>query len=102
MTQSPKTSAADARTTHHAAPARHTEPERGLSEGDPRTAPQPGAEKDPADWSTGNETMTGPQHSYLQTLCQEAGETFDPHLTKAAASKLIDELQARTGRGRDH
>ena len=56
-------------------------------------------EKDPDDWVTGDERMTGAQASYLQTLCQEAGETFDETLTKADASKRIDELQARTGRG---
>ena len=56
-------------------------------------------EKDPDDWTTGDETMTGPQRSYLQTLCREAGEEFDPSLTKAEASKKIDELRRRTGRG---
>jgi hypothetical protein len=59
-------------------------------------------EKDPDRWTTGGETMTGAQASYLQTLCEEAGEAFDSGLTKAEASKRIDELQARTGRGRDH
>ena len=59
-------------------------------------------EKDPEDWVTGAETMTGPQASYLETLCREAGEAFDPQLTKAEASQRIEELQARTGRGRDH
>ena len=58
--------------------------------------------KDPDDWKTGDETMTGAQASYLQTLCEEAGEDFDPGLSKAEASKRIDELQAKTGRGRDH
>ena len=58
--------------------------------------------KDPEDWTTGDETMTGAQASYLKTLCEEAGEEFDPNLTKAEASRRIDELQARTGRGRDH
>jgi hypothetical protein len=58
--------------------------------------------KDPENWSTGDESMTGAQASYLQTLCEEAGEEFDPSLTKAQASQRIDELQARTGRGRDH
>jgi hypothetical protein len=57
-------------------------------------------QKDPDDWTTGSETMTGAQASYLKTLCEEAGETFDPGLTKAAASKMIDALQSRTGRGR--
>ena len=46
--------------------------------------------------------MTGPQASYLRTLAQEAGEEVDDALTKAEASKKIDELQERTGRGRDH
>ena len=58
--------------------------------------------KDPDDWSTGDETMTGAQASYLKTLCDEAGEKFDQSLTKAEASKRIDELQERTGRGRSH
>ncbi len=57
-------------------------------------------QKDPEDWVTGDERMTGAQASYLQTLCQEAGEEFDENMTKADASKRIDELQERTGRGR--
>ena len=64
---------------------------------DAQTTPNP--EKDPDDWVTGDEPMTGPQASYLKTLCQEAGEEFDPGLTKAQASERIDELQAKTGRG---
>ena len=55
--------------------------------------------KDPEEWTTGDEPMTGAQQSYLKTLSDEAGEPFDDTLTKAAASKRIDELQARTGRG---
>jgi DUF3072 family protein len=58
--------------------------------------------KDPDEWVTGDETMTGAQASYLETLGREAGEEVDETLTKAEASKKIDELQARTGRGRDH
>ena len=58
--------------------------------------------KDPDDWVTGDETMTGAQASYLKTLCEEAGVAFDPKLSKAEASKKIEELQAQTGRGRDH
>jgi hypothetical protein len=57
-------------------------------------------EKDPEEWTTGDEPMTGPQRSYLQTLCREAGEEFDSTLSKAAASKKIDELQEKTGRGK--
>ena len=59
-------------------------------------------EKDPDTWTTGDESMTGAQASYLKTLSEEAGEEFDPNLSKAEASKRIDALQARTGRGRDH
>ena len=55
--------------------------------------------KDPDDWTTGDERMTGAQHSYLTTLCAEAGEDLNENLTKAEASKRIDELQHKTGRG---
>ena len=58
--------------------------------------------KDPDNWTTGHETMTGAQASYLKTLCEEAGEEFDPSLIKADASKRIDALQAKTGRGKTH
>ncbi len=57
--------------------------------------------KDPDDWKTGDEEMTGAQRSYLQTLADEAGEEVDLNLTKAEASKKIDELQQKTGRGVD-
>jgi hypothetical protein len=58
------------------------------------------AVKDPDDWTTGDERMTGAQASYLKTLCEEAGEPFDDDtLTKAEASKRIDALQQKTGRG---
>lgn len=55
--------------------------------------------KDPDEWTTGDEPMTGAQRSYLKTLSDEAGEPFDETLTKADASKRIDELQHKTGRG---
>jgi hypothetical protein len=55
--------------------------------------------KDPDTWTTGDEPMTGAQRSYLHTLAEEAGEKVDDELTKAEASKRIDELQERTGRG---
>jgi len=55
--------------------------------------------KDPDEWSTGDEAMTGAQKSYLKTLSDEAGEELDENLTKAEASKRIDELQQKTGRG---
>ena len=59
------------------------------------------AQKDPDNWVTGDEKMTGAQASYLETLSEEANEEFDPSLSKADASKRIDELQAKTGRGTD-
>ena len=58
--------------------------------------------KDPDEWKTGDEEITGAQRSYLQTLADEAGEEIDLNLTKAEASKKIDELQQTTGRGIDH
>ena len=67
----------------------------------PKTEPFSNAEKDPDDWTTGEEPMTGAQASYLKTLSEEAGEPFDDTLTKADASKRIDALQAKTGRGQD-
>ncbi|MDP9385144.1 MAG: DUF3072 domain-containing protein [Actinomycetota bacterium] len=62
---------------------------------------QPGSntEKDPDEWVTGDEPMTGAQQSYLKTLSDEAGEPFDESISKAEASKRIDELQEKTGRG---
>jgi Protein of unknown function (DUF3072) len=65
-----------------------------------KTDGTPNPEKPPEQWVTGEEPMTGPQISYLQTLCREADEAFDEKLTKAEASKKIDQLQARTGRGK--
>ena len=60
----------------------------------------PNAAKDPEHWVTGGEPMTGPQQSYLHTLAQEAGEEPPPDdLSKADASKAIDALQGKTGRG---
>ncbi|WP_238420090.1 DUF3072 domain-containing protein [Gordonia sp. 'Campus'] len=56
-------------------------------------------EKDPDDWVTGDEPMTGAQRSYLDTLAREAGETISADLTKAEASEEIDRLQQKSGRG---
>jgi len=56
-------------------------------------------EKDPADWKTGGQPMTAAQASYLRTLSNQASEPFDDNLTKAEASRRIDELQERTRRG---
>lgn len=65
----------------------------------PKAHPTGNAEKNPDDWTTGDEPMTGAQASYLKTLSEEAGEEFDDALSKADASKRIDALQATTGRG---
>lgn len=66
-------------------------------------APSPGdagtTVKDPDNWVTGDEPMTGAQRSYLDTLAREAGEQLSPDLTKAEASEHIDRLQSKTGRG---
>jgi hypothetical protein len=68
----------------------------------PKSNPDPNSnqQKDPDDWVTGDEPMTGAQASYLKTLSEEAGEEFSDSLTKADASKRIEELQEKTGRGK--
>jgi hypothetical protein len=66
----------------------------------PKDHPTGNAEKDPDDWTTGDEPMTGAQASYLKTLSEEAHEEFDESLSKAEASKRIDALQGKTGRGK--
>jgi len=63
------------------------------------SAPIEDASKPTEQWVTGDEPMTGPQHSYLQTLAREAGRELPEQLTKAQASDLIEELQGSTGRG---
>jgi hypothetical protein len=59
---------------------------------------QPALQRDPDEWKTGNEPMTDAQRSYLDTLCGETGEEFDETLSKADASKRIDELRERSPR----
>ena len=59
---------------------------------------QAGLQRDPDEWKTGDEPMTAAQRSYLETLCRETGEPFDDTLTKADASKRIDELRERSPR----
>jgi len=66
---------------------------------DAGAAPQENPEKDQSEWVTGDEPMTGPQRSYLQTLAREAKEDLPENLTKAQASEMIDRLQQQTGRG---
>jgi hypothetical protein len=55
--------------------------------------------KDPGQWVTGDEPMTGAQDSYVHTLAREAGEDVPEEMTKAEASEKIEELQEKTGRG---
>ncbi|MEV4544118.1 Protein of unknown function [Micromonospora echinaurantiaca] len=69
--------------------------DRSNDQSDPR-----GAIKDPDEWVTGEEPPTAAQESYLSTLAREADAEVPDGLTKAEASKRIDELQAETGRGR--
>jgi hypothetical protein len=59
---------------------------------------QPALRRDPDEWKTGDEPMTDAQRSYLETLCRETGEEFDETLSKADASKRIDELRERSPR----
>jgi hypothetical protein len=64
----------------------------------PDDTAQPGLQKDPDEWKTGDEPMTASQRSYLETLARDNDETVDENLTKAEASKLIDELRERSPR----
>ena len=69
-----------------------------MADSQPKTSTESNTEKDPEDWVTGDEPMTGAQASYLKTLCEETGEDFDANLSKAEASKRIDELKGRSPR----
>ena len=73
------------------------------TENNPKANPDPGsnAEKDPDDWTTGGEPMTGAQASYLKTLSEQASDpdAFADDLTKAEASKRIDKLRGAVGLG---
>ncbi|MDB5589954.1 DUF3072 domain-containing protein [Enterovirga sp.] len=83
--------------------ARDRSPEADSQESNPKLAPD-GANsnriKDPDDWVTGHEPMTGAQASYLKTLSEQAHDpdAFEPGLEKAEASRRIDELKAETAR----
>jgi DUF3072 family protein len=66
----------------------------------PKTDLTDNTRKDPDEWVSGDDPMTGAQASYLKTLCEQAGvDAFDEKLTKAEASKLIDELREKAGVG---
>ena len=68
----------------------------------PKLDDNPGSntQKDPDDWTTGDEPMTGAQASYLKTLSEEAKDEdgYEDGLTKAEASKRIDALKQKLGR----
>jgi hypothetical protein len=70
-----------------------------MATSEPQDRPR-SAIKDPEEWVTGAEPMTGAQDSYLHTLAREAGEPVPDDLTKAQASEKIEELQEETGRGK--
>lgn len=72
-----------------------------MTDAQPKTHPESNAEKDPQDWVTGDEPMTGAQASYLKTLCEETDNKFDESLSKAAASEMIDKLKAKSPRLKD-
>ena len=64
----------------------------------PKLEEHPGTntEKDPDNWVSGHDPMTGAQASYLTTLCEEAGAAPPPAArSKADASKMIDSLRAK-------
>jgi hypothetical protein len=63
----------------------------------PKTDPTGNAVKDPEDWVTGDEPMTGAQASYLKTLCEETGAEFNGDMTKADASEQIEALKEKAG-----
>ena len=69
-----------------------------MADNQPKQNSGSNTEKDPEDWVTGDEPMTGAQASYLKTLTEETGEEFDENLSKADASKRIDELKSRSPR----
>lgn len=69
-----------------------------IADPQPKAADFSNTEKDPQDWVTGTEPMTGAQASYLKTLCEETGAQFDPKLCKADASCMIDNLKAQSPR----
>jgi hypothetical protein len=65
---------------------------------DTNATDQPGLQRDPDEWKTGDEPMTAAQRSYLETLSRDSGEAFDENLSKADASKRIDALRDRSPR----
>ncbi|WP_246696738.1 DUF3072 domain-containing protein [Methylobacterium planeticum] len=94
-----KPTARTSTTSKAGAPAKTAEASK--ADANPKTDPKDVSNqiKDPDQWTTGGEPMTGAQASYLKTLSEEAKEpkAFDPDLDKAEASKRIDALRKETG-----
>ena len=70
-----------------------------MSDHNPKTDPAPNSNtvKDPSDWTTGDEPMTGAQASYLKTLSEKTDTPYEEGLSKAEASKRIDALREKSG-----
>ncbi len=70
-----------------------------MTDHNPKTDPAPNSNtvKNPDDWTTGEEPMTGAQASYLKTLSEQTHTDFEEGLTKAEASKRIDALRSKSG-----
>jgi hypothetical protein len=60
-------------------------------------APNSTREKEPDDWVSGGDPMTGAQPSDLKTQSEECGapDSFETNLTKTEASKRIDALKSK-------
>ncbi len=70
-----------------------------MTDHNPKTDPAPRSNtiKDPSDWTTGDEPMTGAQASYLKTLSEQTKTVFEDGISKAEASKRIDALRIEAG-----
>lgn len=70
-----------------------------MTDANPKLDPNPptNTEKNPDDWVSGGDPMTGAQASYLKTLSEEVDQpdAFEEGLDKAEASRRIDELKGR-------
>ena len=68
----------------------------------PKLDENPGSNtvKDPDQWASGEDPMTGAQASYLKTLSEEAKdeEGYEDGISKAEASRRIDALKKKLGR----
>jgi DUF3072 family protein len=81
----------------HSANAHVIAIERSVIMSNPKTEFTDNTQKDPDEWVSGDDPMTGAQASYLKSLCEQAGtpEKYADDLTKAQASKRIDEMREK-------